>query len=236
MLKASSPSVLRGLDNNKEDEGKQGRLKEELGGSVVQQKHVPLLVPPEVRVSGVDSIGGIGKVGEELRSDTDSMLVVEHGVSTNSSQQPVQVAKDASLHRKAKAVAADVHTADLCMMPSVRSSDTPTSGDRTTPTKPTKDGSDAEGCCSSGAVLNGVKSDDREERRQEDIVPAGLLWSDFGGGREASDADAEGTASREFAEESLGLFHGVRLESDSVARSQVGIWDRGIWVVDNGRR
>ncbi|CAM9353019.1 unnamed protein product [Ectocarpus sp. 6 AP-2014] len=51
-------------------------------------------------------------------------------------------------------------------------------------------------------------------------VPAGLLWSDFGGAREASDADAEETASREFAEESFGIFHGVRLESDSVARSQ----------------
>lgn len=55
----------------------------------------------------------------------------------------------------------------------------------------------------------------------EGQVPAGLLWSDFGGGREAGDVDAEGTASREFAEESFGLFHGVRLESDSVARSQV---------------
>lgn len=53
-------------------------------------------------------------------------------------------------------------------------------------------------------------------------VPAGLLWSDFGGAREAGDADAEETASREFAEESFGIFHGVRLESDSVARSQVG--------------
>ncbi|CAN0423548.1 unnamed protein product, partial [Ectocarpus sp. 12 AP-2014] len=51
-------------------------------------------------------------------------------------------------------------------------------------------------------------------------VPAGLLWSDFGGAREAGDADAEETASREFAEESFGIFHGVRLESDSVARSQ----------------
>ncbi|CAM9871505.1 unnamed protein product [Ectocarpus sp. 12 AP-2014] len=51
-------------------------------------------------------------------------------------------------------------------------------------------------------------------------VPAGLLWSDFGGAREESDADAEETASREFAEESFGIFHGVRLESDSVARSQ----------------
>ncbi|CAM9730251.1 unnamed protein product [Ectocarpus sp. 8 AP-2014] len=55
---------------------------------------------------------------------------------------------------------------------------------------------------------------------EQEIVPAGLLWSDFGGAREASDADAEETASREFAEESFGIFHGVRLESDSVARSQ----------------
>eukprot|EP00752_Nemacystus_decipiens_P017215 g15423.t1 len=53
----------------------------------------------------------------------------------------------------------------------------------------------------------------------QDAVPAGLLWSDFGGGREAGE-DAEETASREFAEESFGIFHGVRLESDSVARSQ----------------
>ena len=53
-----------------------------------------------------------------------------------------------------------------------------------------------------------------------DTVPAGLLWSDFGGGREAGE-DAEETASREFAEESFGIFHGVRLESDSVSRSQV---------------
>ncbi len=51
-------------------------------------------------------------------------------------------------------------------------------------------------------------------------VPAGLLWSDFGGGREEGE-DAEETASREFAEESFGMFDGVRLDSDSVARSQV---------------
>ena len=56
---------------------------------------------------------------------------------------------------------------------------------------------------------------------RQGVVPAGLLWSDFGGGREAGDSDAEETASREFAEESLGLFNGVRLQSDSVARSQV---------------
>lgn len=55
---------------------------------------------------------------------------------------------------------------------------------------------------------------------QQDTIPAGLLWSDFGGGREAGE-DAEETASREFAEESFGIFHGVRLDSDSVARSQV---------------
>lgn len=61
-------------------------------------------------------------------------------------------------------------------------------------------------------------------------VPAGLLWSDFGGGREAGE-DAEETASREFAEESFGMFHGVRLESDSVARSQVRSCRRGIFVL-----
>lgn len=57
--------------------------------------------------------------------------------------------------------------------------------------------------------------------RDVDQVPAGLLWSDFGGGIEEGDGGAEGTASREFAEESFGLFNGVRLASDSVARSQV---------------
>ncbi|CAN0469440.1 unnamed protein product, partial [Scytosiphon promiscuus] len=46
-----------------------------------------------------------------------------------------------------------------------------------------------------------------------------LLWSDFGGGREARDADAEDTASREFAEESFGMFHGVRLDGDSATMS-----------------
>lgn len=55
-------------------------------------------------------------------------------------------------------------------------------------------------------------------------VPAGLLWSDFGGGREAGDADAEDTAGREFAEESFGMFHGVRLDGDSVARSQASVF------------
>lgn len=60
-----------------------------------------------------------------------------------------------------------------------------------------------------------------EEGQGKETVPAGLLWSDFGGVREAGDADAKETASREFAEESFGMFHGVRLESDSVSRSQV---------------
>lgn len=57
----------------------------------------------------------------------------------------------------------------------------------------------------------------------QDTIPAGLLWSDFGGGREAGE-DAEETASREFAEESFGILHGVRLDSDSVARSQVTVF------------
>lgn len=64
----------------------------------------------------------------------------------------------------------------------------------------------------------------------QDTVPAGLLWSDFGGGREAGE-DAEETASREFAEESFGMFHGVRLESDSVARSQVSPCRRRLIVL-----
>ena len=32
------------------------------------------------------------------------------------------------------------------------------------------------------------------------------MWRDFGGGREAADADSAATAAREFAEETLGLF------------------------------
>ena len=60
-----------------------------------------------------------------------------------------------------------------------------------------------------------------EKGHGKETVPAGLLWSDFGGAREAGDADAKETASREFAEESFGMFHDVRLESDSVSRSQV---------------
>ena len=62
-----------------------------------------------------------------------------------------------------------------------------------------------------------------EEGEGNETVPAGLLWSDFGGAREAGDADAKETASREFAEESFGIFHDVRLESDSVSRSQVSL-------------
>jgi predicted NUDIX family NTP pyrophosphohydrolase len=32
------------------------------------------------------------------------------------------------------------------------------------------------------------------------------MWRDFGGGREAADADSAATAAREFSEETLGLF------------------------------
>lgn len=71
-----------------------------------------------------------------------------------------------------------------------------------------------------GEDCGGRSSQSTEDAPGQDTVPAGLLWSDFGGGREAGE-DAEETASREFAEESFGMFHGVRLESDSVARSQV---------------
>ena len=45
------------------------------------------------------------------------------------------------------------------------------------------------------------------------------LWSDFGGGREAIDVDAADTASREFAEETLGLFHDSCVRRSSVAHS-----------------
>lgn len=71
------------------------------------------------------------------------------------------------------------------------------------------------------AVGQPPPSGEVEERQGQETVPAGLLWSDFGGAREAGDADAQETASREFAEESFGMFHDVRLESDSVSRSQV---------------
>ena len=64
-------------------------------------------------------------------------------------------------------------------------------------------------------------SGDVEQGQGHETVPAGLLWSDFGGAREAGDADAKETASREFAEESFGMFHDVRMESDSVSRSKV---------------
>lgn len=77
------------------------------------------------------------------------------------------------------------------------------------------------GCYGDG-LLDSVDGLEQPEGKVEEMIPAGLLWSDFGGAREARDVDAEATASREFAEESLGLFHGVRLEEDSVARSQVG--------------
>lgn len=42
------------------------------------------------------------------------------------------------------------------------------------------------------------------------------LWRDFGGGREACDADAASTAAREFAEESLGIFAGCGVDNDCV--------------------
>ncbi|KAK9820031.1 hypothetical protein WJX72_005278 [[Myrmecia] bisecta] len=45
------------------------------------------------------------------------------------------------------------------------------------------------------------------------------MWSDFGGQREAIDLDSEATAGREFAEETLGLFSGCAVDSNSVAVS-----------------
>ncbi|KAL3162143.1 hypothetical protein ABBQ32_009851 [Trebouxia sp. C0010 RCD-2024] len=43
------------------------------------------------------------------------------------------------------------------------------------------------------------------------------MWSDFGGQREAIDLDSETTASREFAEETMGLFGGCGVNGSSVA-------------------
>eukprot|EP00899_Mesostigma_viride_P016605 jgi/Mesvir1/24946/Mv16920-RA.1 len=48
----------------------------------------------------------------------------------------------------------------------------------------------------------------------------GLLpWRDFGGSREAQDADCEATAAREFSEETLGMFGGASMDSRSIAHS-----------------
>lgn len=43
------------------------------------------------------------------------------------------------------------------------------------------------------------------------------MWRDFGGCREAADADSEATAAREFAEETLGLFGAPGVDAASVA-------------------
>lgn len=43
------------------------------------------------------------------------------------------------------------------------------------------------------------------------------MWRDFGGQREAIDLDSETTASREFAEETMGLFGGCEVNGASVA-------------------
>ncbi|BDA41528.1 hypothetical protein COCOBI_02-3090 [Coccomyxa sp. Obi] len=47
------------------------------------------------------------------------------------------------------------------------------------------------------------------------------MWKDFGGSREAIDSDVQDTASREFAEETLGMFASQNVDSASVAASQV---------------
>ncbi|KAK9821270.1 hypothetical protein WJX74_006668 [Apatococcus lobatus] len=44
------------------------------------------------------------------------------------------------------------------------------------------------------------------------------MWSDFGGGREAFDVDSQATASREFAEETLGIFDGCAVDESCVQR------------------
>lgn len=52
------------------------------------------------------------------------------------------------------------------------------------------------------------------------------MWSDFGGSREASDADEMATAAREFAEETLGLFAGSAVDGASVAASAAAMEER----------
>jgi hypothetical protein len=47
-----------------------------------------------------------------------------------------------------------------------------------------------------------------------------LVWSDFGGRRESTDANAEHTAAREFSEETLGLFSSLHLDAASVGKSE----------------
>mmetsp|Transcript_19756 Transcript_19756/g.54883 ORF Transcript_19756/g.54883 Transcript_19756/m.54883 type:complete len:196 (+) Transcript_19756:113-700(+) len=51
-----------------------------------------------------------------------------------------------------------------------------------------------------------------------------IMWGDFGGHREASDdGDSIITASREFAEETLGLFSSTLINSDSVQASTLAM-------------
>ncbi|CAM9771709.1 unnamed protein product, partial [Discosporangium mesarthrocarpum] len=73
------------------------------------------------------------------------------------------------------------------------------------------------------AAVDGIarEGDLHDQPPQAELV--GLLWSDFGGSKEICDADAEGTASREFAEESLGLFSSGFLDADSVRLSQASM-------------
>lgn len=52
------------------------------------------------------------------------------------------------------------------------------------------------------------------------------MWSDFGGSREAADADEIATAAREFSEETLGLFAGAAVDGESVAASAAAMEER----------
>ena len=49
------------------------------------------------------------------------------------------------------------------------------------------------------------------------------MWRDFGGCREAADADSAATAAREFAEETLGLFGACDVTQRSVAAAAAGM-------------
>ena len=50
-----------------------------------------------------------------------------------------------------------------------------------------------------------------------------MLWRDFGGHREAGDADDAATAARECAEETLGLFHSCQVSAEAVSGAAVSM-------------
>lgn len=62
-----------------------------------------------------------------------------------------------------------------------------------------------------------LRSPGHHERQQRHAFCA--AGKDFGGLREAADADVAATASREFAEETLGMFAGCGVDDDCVRQS-----------------